>query len=130
LIPLLQQNRVLPAFLVPETTVLDSGTGPVMEIEYPNQAILFTLGIREVVEQESLLVSIYGSEDGSAWSAGPLLEWPQKFYDGVSALYYEPEQDSRVRFFRAQWKTNRWGRGTKTAKFRFYLFAETVPTSP
>lgn len=118
---------MLPAFLVPETTIHDTGTGPVLELPSNESPMLFTLGVEEVVEQESLQVSVFGSVDGDAWPDSALLEWPQKFYRGVSSLYFDPAKQPGIRYLRTQWKTNRWGRGSKAAHFRFYIFAEVLP---
>jgi hypothetical protein len=87
--------------------------------------ILVTLGILEVIEQQSLLISIHGSPDGTDWTASPLVEFPQKFYTGVSAVLIDTTTAS-IRFLRAEWKADRWGRGSKTPSFRFYLFAELI----
>ena len=86
--------------------------------------MLATLGITETVEQESLLVTLHGSIDGSDWSAAPLAAFPQKFYSGVSSVTINPQTQGPFRYLRAQWKANRWGRGSKTPMFRVYLFAE------
>jgi hypothetical protein len=118
---------MLPAFLIPETTVHESGAGPVLDLgEHPSSSILLTLGITKTIEQESLIVGLYGSVDGSEWSPAPLAVFPQKFYEGVSSILLELAAHSGVRFLRVQWKTDRWGRGDKTPSFRLYVFAEPV----
>jgi hypothetical protein len=113
----------IPAFLLPETTVNADGTGPALDLGEIAGGVLVTLGVTAVIEQESLLVSIHGSEDGAEWSADPLVQFPQKFYTGISAVYVDMRRRSG-RFLQARWKTDRWGRGTKTPMFRIYLFAE------
>ncbi len=116
-----------PAFLIPETTVHENGQGPVVDLGAPAPAsILLTLGITQVVEQESLAINIFSSADAESWSTSPVLSIPQKFYSGVSSLLLNLSPDAR--FLRAQWKVNRWGRGGMTPLFRFYLFAEPVPS--
>jgi hypothetical protein len=116
---------MLPAFLVPETTAHASGESAPLELnrERPD-ALLVTLGITHVVEQEALLVSIYGSADAVAWDAKPLALFPQKFYTGVSTIVLDLIAQPHVSFLRAQWKTARWGRGDKTPTFTFYVFIE------
>jgi hypothetical protein len=84
--------------------------------------LLITLGVLEVVEQETLHLSIHGSADGAEWGADPLVSFPERFYSGLSAVYVSPG----ARFVRAQWKVNRWGRGSKTPKFRLYVVLEAV----
>jgi hypothetical protein len=117
---------MLPAFLVPETTIESNGTGPVLELGADHGPLLLTLGIEDNVEQASLHLSVFGSADGTIWLEPAVLEWPQKFYLGASVLYFDPTQHEGIHFLRAQWKTNRWGRGSKTAHFRFYVFAEAL----
>lgn len=114
-----------PAFLVPETTAHAGGEGaPVPLGDSPSSSVMVTLGITHVVEQETLMVSIQGSADGSNWSA--LASFPQKFYTGVASVLIDLSKHSDIRFLRAVWKTQRWGRGDKTPTFTFYVFAEAL----
>jgi hypothetical protein len=114
-----------PAFLIPETTVHENGQGPVIDLGLPVPAsILLSLGITQVVEQESLAIDIFTSTDAESWSSSPALSIPQKFYAGVSSLLLNLSAHPDARFLRAQWKVNRWGRGAMTPLFSFYLFAE------
>jgi hypothetical protein len=115
----------IPAFLLPEITVSADGTGPLLDLGEVTAGVLVTLGVLAVIEQESLLVLIHGSADGVEWSAEPLVQFPQKFYAGVSAVFLDVRRRS-VRFLQARWKTDRWGRGPKTPMFRFYLLAEPI----
>lgn len=87
--------------------------------------LLITLGILDTVEQESLLLSIEGSADGATWRPQPLVTFPEKFYRGVSSVYIDPGP-AGIRYVRASWKLNRWGRGFKVPTFRLYVFAEPV----
>jgi hypothetical protein len=112
----------VPAFLVSERVIHANGTGEAAELNGV-APLLITLGVLEVVEQESLLLTIEGSTDGSNWT--PLVSFPEKFYTGVSAVYLDPGR-SAVHSIRAAWKVNRWGRGDKTPSFRAYVFAELV----
>ncbi len=115
----------LPAFLVPETIVHENGASPSLDLGESPVPVLLTLGILEVVEQESLLLGIYGSTDGIDWGSEQLVGFPEKFYPGLSAVYLDAAARG-TRFIRAQWKVNRWGRGSKTPAYRLYLFAEPV----
>jgi hypothetical protein len=117
---------MVPAFLVPELTVVANGESPALDVSGISEPLLLTLGIEHVVEQESLLLGIHGSVDGTAWAPNSLVEFPQKFYRGLSAVVLDLAAHADVRFVRAQWKLNRWGRGDKTPEFRFYLFAEPI----
>lgn len=106
-------------FLVPDQVVTADGTGP--PLEAPGEFLLLTLGVEEVVEQESLEVMVYGSADGSTWSAKPLLAMPQKFYRSVSRYAIALDQHPDVRWLQARWKVARWGRGSLKPRFRFYV---------
>lgn len=116
---------LLPAFLVPETTVHENGFGPQYDIEGLARPVLITLGILAVAEQQSLLLSIHSSHDGEDWTTPALVEFPQKFYPGVSAVLIDTAR-TPARFLRAQWKLDRWGRGSKTPTLRFYVYAELI----
>jgi hypothetical protein len=111
------------AFLVPETTIHENGNGPPLELSAG--PLLVTLGVLQAVEQETLQLAVFGSKDGAEWNADPLVSFPEKFYPGVSAVYVDPSACG-VRFVRAQWKVNRWGRGSKTPTFRFYVAVEPI----
>jgi hypothetical protein len=116
---------VLLAFLVPETVVREDGSGPVLDLG-PSQGkpLTLTLGITRIIEQESLELSIWGSPDQENWGAKPLVVFPQKFYCGVYSMPLDLSAHPELRYLRAQWKLNRWGRGSPTPLFGFYVFAE------
>jgi len=116
---------VLPNFLVPETVVREKGVGPEYELdEAQGKLLLLTLGIIRIIEQESLDVSIWGSADKSDWGAKPLASFPQKFYCGTYQILLDLPSHPDVRYLRAQWSVNRWGRGEAKPLFGFYLFAQ------
>ena len=115
---------MLPGFLFPETTVHKSGYGEPFEIE-PGGTALLSLGITEIVEQESLDVEVLGSADGEDWMEGPLRSFPQKFYNGVWQILCDLDAAPDVRFLKVGYRVARWGVGDTTPKFRFYVFAET-----
>lgn len=117
-------DDMLPQFLVPETTVREAGKSGEFEIPTGTKLMLITLGINRIVEQQSLDVAIYGSADGTTWSAKPLLRFPQKFYCGTYALVLDLAQTSDVRFLRVEYKLNRWGRGDQQPLFGLYVYAE------
>ena len=59
---------MLPAFILPETTIREAGTGPALELgKSQGGLVLLTLGITRIIEQESLDVSVSGSPDGANW---------------------------------------------------------------
>jgi hypothetical protein len=120
---------MLPEFLLPETTVREAGTGPVMALgAQQGGELILTLGITRIIEQESLDLTIWGSENGSDWGAKPLIAFPQKFYCGTYQLVLDLSDRPGVRYLRAQWHVNRWGKGDATPLFDLYLFARELQT--
>ncbi len=120
---------MIDAFLVPEkTTVTAKGDGASVEIGGTQDRIfLLVLSITQVIEQESLDVSVFGSADGAAWSAKPLASFPQKFYRGQHPLLLDLRQQPDIKFLRAHWEVNRWGRGLEQPRFEFHLAVKEVP---
>jgi hypothetical protein len=116
---------MLPEFLIPETTVREAGSGLVLSLgEECGGVLLLTLGITRIVEQESLDVSIWGSEGGNHWGAKPILAFPQKFYCGTYQVQIDLSDRPEIKCLQAKWQVNRWGRGRPTPLFTIYLFAE------
>jgi hypothetical protein len=117
------------AALVPERTVVSAkGDGAAVEIPASQSRVfLLTLMITGIIEQESLDVSIHGSPDGAAWDAKPLVAFPQKFYREEVPLLLDLTARPEVKFVRAHWEVNRWGRGTETPMFEFDLILREVP---
>ncbi|MBI3667739.1 MAG: hypothetical protein HY236_16165 [Acidobacteria bacterium] len=114
-------------FLVPETKVEENGTGRVLELgASAGGTLLLTMGITKIVEQESLDVAILGSADGNDWPAKPLIAFPQKFYAGDYSILLDLSAHPEIRFLQAKWQVNRWGVGSQTPVFTFYVFAEPV----
>ncbi len=120
---------MLDTFLVPEKTVVNAkGDGPTVDVSAAaNRVLLATLNISNIIEQESLDISIYGSSDGATWSPKPIASFPQKFYRGQQPLLLDLAQHPDVKVIRAHWETNRWGRGTETPMFEFHVALKEVP---
>jgi hypothetical protein len=120
---------MLDIFLVPEaTTVTAKGDGPAVDIAgAAHRVFLLQLSITRILEQQSLDVSVFGSGDGTVWGQKPLLSFPQKFYRGEHPLLLELTQQSDVKFLRAHWEVNRWGRGPEAPMFEFQLRLREVP---
>jgi hypothetical protein len=117
-----------PQFLFPEATVTEKGTGEPIQLNgSAGNMMLLTLGITDIVEQEALDVSIQGSTDGQQWNEKPVRAFPQKFYRGVSSILFDPAAHHDVKFLRVQWDVQRWGVGSQTPMFRFYVFLEPFP---
>jgi len=116
---------MLPGFMAEDSVRREDGASPALDITgAQGSMLLITLGITRIVEQESLDVSIFGSADGTEWGNAPLVSFPQKFYCGTYSILLDLEGKPEVKYLRAQWKMNRWGRGEPKALFSFYLFAE------
>ena len=120
---------MIDTFLVPEGTVVNAkGDGPAVDVSGTgNRVFLLTLQITNIVEQEALDVSIYSSNDGSAWGAKPIASFPQKFYRGQHPLLLDLNQHPEAKFVRAHWEVNRWGRGSETPMFQFSVRIKEVP---
>ncbi len=116
---------MLPSFLLSETVARQDGVGPELELgQAVGKPLMLTLGITRIIEQESLDVSIWGSADGKEWGAKPLISFPQKFYCGTYQLLLDLREKPDVRFLRATWKAQRWGKGEPKPLFGAYLFAQ------
>ena len=113
----------IPGFLVPEQTVTANGEGAAADVRNGARLIELTLGILEVIEQESLDVNIHASQDGTTWTPKPIAAFPQKFYNGTSKILVDLRRHGEPPFVRVQWKVNRWGRHESGPRFRFYVFA-------
>ena len=115
--------------LVADKTVVSSkGDGPAVDISgATNRVFLLTLDISDIIEQESLELSIFGSADGAAWDAKPLVTYPQEFYRGQYPLLLDLTAHPEVKFVRAHWDVARWGRGVETPRFEFGLSMKEIP---
>ena len=118
---------MLPAFVLPETTIREAGAGPDLDLDgSQGTLILLTLGITRIIEQESLDVSIWGSADGKEWGVKPLVAFPQKFYCGTYQILLDLTGKPEVRYLRAKWQAQRWGRGELKPLFSIYVFGQVI----
>jgi hypothetical protein len=115
--------------LVADKTVVSSkGDGPAVDIGgATNRVFLLTLDVSDIIEQESLELSVFGSADGAAWDAKPLVTYPQEFYRGRYPLLLDLTAHPQVKFVRAHWDVARWGRGVETPMFEFGLSMKEIP---
>jgi hypothetical protein len=115
--------------LIPEATKLESnGDGQAVDISSSeSRTFLCQLTISEQTEQESLDVSIWGSTDGQDFSKRPLLKIPQQFYRGTTKMVLDVSLRTEVKFLRAKWELNRWGRVAPTPMFVAQLDLQEVP---
>ena len=102
---------MMEAFLVPEKTVVNAkGDGPARDVsQSEGRVFLLTLAITNIIEQESLDVSIFGSADGATWDPKPVAAFPQKFYREEIPLLLNLTARPEVKFVRAYWEVGRWG---------------------
>jgi hypothetical protein len=120
---------MLPEFLVTETTVREAGTGSAIALDQQSGGTLvLTLGITRIIEQESIDLSIWGSADGTDWGTRPVAAFPQKFYCGTYQIIVDLTDHPDVKFLRAKWTLNRWGKGDSKPVFTIYLFAQPMQT--
>jgi len=105
--------------LIPtETRMEASADGASFNIsESATRTFLCCLTVTDQIEQESLDVSIWGSADGQTWPKKPLLKLPQQFYRGTTKLVLDLSLRPEVKFIRARWELNRWGRVAPTPMF-------------
>lgn len=120
---------MIDVHLVPEKTVVSAkGDGPALDLSTAmSRVFLLNLNITNIIEQESLDVSVYGSTDGMTWSAKALASFPQKFYRGQHPLLLDLSSQTDVKSVRAHWEVGRWGRGTETPMFEFSVSIKEVP---
>jgi len=96
----------------PGTLIEANGQSEALELgSWAGKTVLVMLRIDEIIEQESLHVSVWGSADGQAWGEKALYWYPQKFYRGTTPAALDLSQRPDVRFLQARWEVNRWGRG-------------------
>ncbi len=111
-----------------KTVVSAKGDGSAVDVSAAaSRVFLVTLEITEIIEQESLDVSIYGSADGAMWSTKAAATFPQKFYRGESPLLLDLTAHPEVKFVRAHWEVARWGRGVETPMFEFGVRLKEIP---
>jgi hypothetical protein len=120
---------MIDTFLVPQkTTVKAKGDSEGVNVAgAANRVFLLTLNITNIIEQESLDVSIHGSGDSTTWGAKPIAAFPQKFYRGEHPLLLDLTKQPEVKFVRAHWEVARWGRGAETPMFEFSVSMKEVP---
>ena len=121
---------MLETALIPDKSIITAkGDGPAVDLNgATTRVFLLTLTITEVLEQESIEVTIFSSADGQTWSAKPILSFPQKFYRGEHPLLLDLTQQPEIKVLRAHWEVARWGRGETTPMFEFSLRLRDVPS--
>lgn len=120
---------MIDAFVVPERTpITASGDSEPVDVGVAEtRNFLLTLSIYSAIEQESIELSVFNSDDGSKWEAKPVAVLPQKFYVGEYPLLVDLTNLPNARFLRAHWEVNRWGRGATTPHFEIAVRVREVP---
>ena len=115
----------------PHTKMEGNGEGASFDISSSaTRTFLCLLAVTDQLEQESLDVSIYGSADGATWTPKPLLKLPQQFYRGHAKMVLDLSLRPEIKFIRARWELNRWGRGAPLPMFVAGLELTEVPPMP
>lgn len=106
------------ALIAAHTRLEANGDGEAFDISASATRTFFCrLTIEEQIEQESLDVSIWGSADGQDFAKRPLLKLPQQFYCGSTKMVLDVSLRPEIKFLRARWEVNRWGRVAPTPMF-------------
>jgi|SRR5215467_12788649 len=115
--------------LIPANTKMEAnGDGASLDIsQSATRTFLCVLTVSDQIEQESLDVSIFGSADGEKWTPKPLLKLPQQFYQGTTKMVLDLSLRQEIKFIRARWELNRWGRGAPLPMFVAGLELSEVP---
>jgi hypothetical protein len=117
--------------IAPDTLLEANAEGEPVDVGgSATRTFLCTLLITDQIEQESLDVSIWGSADGQNWGTHPILKLPQGFYRGETRAVLELTLRPEVKFIRAKWQLNRWGRVAPLPMFRAGLRLTEVPAMP
>jgi hypothetical protein len=121
---------MIDTYLVPEKTVVNAkGDAAAIDVSSAaHRVFLLTLNITNIVEQESLDVSVQGSADGTTWNPKALTVFPQKFYRAQHPLLLDLTGQPNIKFVRAHWEVGRWGRGSETPMFEFSISMKEVPS--
>ena len=115
----------------PGTLVEENGGADAVDISGSATRTFFcVMFIYDQIEQESIDVSIWGSADGENWGTHPILKLPQRFYRGEARAVLELTLRPEVKFIRAKWDLNRWGRVAPLPMFRVGLHLTEMPAMP
>lgn len=108
-------------YLVAPGTIAETGgsSAAVALGALAGKPLLLVLRIEDMIEQESLHLSIWGSADGKDWGAQALFWFPQKFYRGSTPAALDLRQRPEIQHLEARWEVNRWGRGYPRPHFTF-----------
>ena len=112
--------------LLEETLAHADGVGPVFQLG-PQQGtlLILTLGVTRITEQDSVLISIWGSIDGRDWGLTPLISLPPKYYCGLYSAPLNLASRPDIRYLRVHWHVRQSkGKGKYDPMCGFYVFAD------
>lgn len=114
--------------IAPQTRLESNADGQPFDISaISTRTFLCELTVTDQLEQESLDVSLWGSADGQDFGKKPYLKIPQQFYRGTTKMVLDLSLRPEVRFLRARWELNRWGRVAPTPMFVAGLTLTEIP---
>ncbi len=114
--------------LPPDTGIETSGQGaPFVLGPLRAKPVLLVLRVQEIIEQEYLHVSIWGSADGQNWGDKALFWYPQVFYRGSTPAALDLQKLPEVQFLQARWEVSRWGRGYPRPYFKASMEIQELP---
>ncbi len=115
--------------LISENTTLASNADgtPIDISDSVSRTFFCVLTVTDQIEQESLDISLWGSPDGLDFGKRPLLRMPQQFYRGTTKMVLDVSLKPDIKFLRARWELNRWGRATPIPRFVVGLQLEEIP---
>jgi hypothetical protein len=118
--------------LIPSGTRVEAnGDGATHEISSSaTRTFLCVLDVLDQIEQEALDVSVWASPDGLNWGTKPIIKLPQQFYRGESRMVLDLTLRPEMKFVRAKWEVNRWGRVAPLPMFVIGLRAIEMPAMP
>ena len=104
---------MLPEYLLPVTTIRESGAGPIITLRAGgDRTFTLTLGITRIAEREGLRISVWGSADSKDWGTAPVASFTNKFYCGDYELEFDLSAHPELRYVRVLWELDAGRRGT------------------
>lgn len=112
--------------LLEETFADEDGFGPIYPlVGQQGKLLILTLGITRIIERDSILTSIWGSEDGKDWGLTPLASYTPKYYCGLYSITLNLASRPEVQYLRVHWHVTTWkGRKEQYPVCGFYVAAD------
>ena len=129
-LPMAQSSMTeLQSLVAAGTAAETNGQGPALEVaSLAGQTVVLVLRVSSALEQESLHVSIWGSQDAQNWGTVALFWFPQVFEMGITPAALDLRSRPELKFLQARWEVNRWGRGNPRPHFEFSLEVQPAGT--